>query len=45
MKEERLFRIASEADVVAGRTTDVYFERTLKILRARGIASPALDMP
>jgi len=37
VKEERLFRIASEADVVAGRTTDVYFERTLKILRARGI--------
>jgi len=37
MTEKRIFNIASEADVVAGRTTDVYFERTLKILRARGI--------
>lgn len=37
MTGQGIFHIASEADVVAGRTTDVYFERTLKILRARGI--------
>jgi len=37
MKEENLFHIASAEDVIAGRTTDIYFERTLRILKARGI--------
>ncbi len=37
MKENGIFHVASGADIVAGRTTDVYFERTLKILRARGV--------
>ena len=37
MKSDNLFQIASADEVIAGRTTDIYFERTLRILKARGI--------
>jgi nicotinate phosphoribosyltransferase len=37
MKREPIFHIASERDIVSGATTDIYFERTLKILEARKI--------
>ncbi len=32
-----MFHIASEKDILSGRVTDVYFERTLRVLKARGI--------
>jgi nicotinate phosphoribosyltransferase len=32
-----MFHIAETRDIVDGRITDVYFDRTLKILRAKGI--------
>lgn len=31
------FHIASEEDIISGRVTDVYFTRTLEILKAKGI--------
>jgi nicotinate phosphoribosyltransferase len=34
---ERRFFIANEEDILQGRTTDVYFARTLEILRAKGM--------
>lgn len=37
MKKDRIFHIASPEEVIKGKTTDIYFERTLKILKARGI--------
>ncbi len=37
MKKDSIFNIASEGDVVSGRTTDVYFERTLAVLKGRRI--------
>jgi nicotinate phosphoribosyltransferase len=37
MKGENLFHVASAKDVIAGKTTDVYFERTLEALKARRV--------
>jgi nicotinate phosphoribosyltransferase len=37
VKKVNLFDIASADEVIAGRTTDIYFERALRILKARGI--------
>jgi len=37
MTPDDLFDIASAEDIIAGDTTDVYFQRTLRILKARGI--------
>ncbi len=37
MTDDSLFHIASAEDIIAGKTTDIYFERTLKILKARRI--------
>jgi len=34
---KRLFHVASEAEIKAGEVSDVYFSRTVQILRARGI--------
>jgi nicotinate phosphoribosyltransferase len=34
---KRIFHIASEPDIKAGQVSDVYFARTVEILRARGI--------
>jgi nicotinate phosphoribosyltransferase len=34
---KRLFHTASEAEIKAGEVSDVYFSRTVQILRARGI--------
>jgi nicotinate phosphoribosyltransferase len=34
---KRAFHIASERDIKAGEVSDVYFERTVQILRAKGI--------
>ena len=34
---KRAFHIASEADIKAGEVSDVYFARTVQILRAKGI--------
>lgn len=36
---EPLFHVASEEEIRAGRITDVYFERTLEILRRKGITA------
>lgn len=36
-----MFHTAEPQDIIAGKITDVYFERTLKILRAKGI-NPAV---
>nr|MDA8389028.1 nicotinate phosphoribosyltransferase [Nitrospiraceae bacterium] len=36
-EEKRIFYTADPGDVLAGRVTDVYFERTLRILRAKGV--------
>ena len=33
----KLFHTASDEDIKKGKTTDVYFERTKKILKAKGI--------
>ena len=33
----RLFHTATDQDIKTGRTTDVYFQRTKKILRAKGM--------
>jgi len=35
---KRSFHIASEPDIKAGQVSDVYFARTVQILRARGLA-------
>jgi nicotinate phosphoribosyltransferase len=32
-----MFHIATEEDIKAGRVTDVYFQRTLEVLKAKGI--------
>lgn len=32
-----MFHTATPEDILAGRTTDIYFERTLQILRAKGV--------
>jgi nicotinate phosphoribosyltransferase len=37
------FHIASEREILSGKVTDVYFERTLKVLKARGI-DPVVKM-
>ena len=34
---KRSFHIASEPDIKAGQVSDVYFARTVEILRARGL--------
>ena len=34
---DRRFFIANEEDILQGRTTDIYFERTLEILKAKGM--------
>ena len=34
---KRLFHVASESEIKAGEVSDVYFSRTVQILRARGI--------
>src|SRR5690554_974837 len=34
---DRRFFIATEQDILDGRTTDVYFARTLEILKAKGL--------
>ena len=34
---KRSFHIASEPDIKAGQVSDVYFARTVQILRARGL--------
>jgi len=39
---ESVFNTVSDADIKAGRVTDVYFLRTLQILRARGITARAV---
>jgi nicotinate phosphoribosyltransferase len=39
---ESLFHTAKDAEIKAGQITDVYFERTLQILRQRGITKRAL---
>jgi len=39
---ESLFHTAKDAEIKAGQITDVYFERTLQILRRRGIAKRVL---
>lgn len=39
---ESLFHTAKDAEIKAGQITDVYFERTLQILRQRGIAKRVL---
>jgi nicotinate phosphoribosyltransferase len=36
-QSKRLFHVASEAEIKAGEVSDVYFSRTVQILRARGI--------
>jgi nicotinate phosphoribosyltransferase len=36
-KQERRFFSASDEDILAGRTTDVYFARTMEVLRAKGM--------
>jgi nicotinate phosphoribosyltransferase len=33
---KRLFHTASDADIKAGEVSDVYFQRTVEILAARG---------
>lgn len=33
----RLFHIASDEEIKEGKTTDVYFERTLEVLKAKGL--------
>ncbi len=33
----RKWRIASEDEILAGRTTDTYFENTVEVLRQEGI--------
>ena len=33
----RMFHVAGERDILDGLITDVYFDRTLKILRAREV--------
>jgi nicotinate phosphoribosyltransferase len=35
-----MFHTADTADIIAGKITDVYFERTLRILKAKGINPP-----
>ncbi|HTR44921.1 MAG TPA: nicotinate phosphoribosyltransferase [Thermodesulfovibrionales bacterium] len=35
-----MFHTADAADIIAGKITDVYFERTLRILKAKGINPP-----
>lgn len=37
MRGEDIFHTASAEEIIAGKTTDIYFGRTLQILRARGI--------
>ncbi|MCX6354713.1 MAG: nicotinate phosphoribosyltransferase [Candidatus Aureabacteria bacterium] len=39
MRDINAFHIASADDVLTGKTTDIYFERTLRILKKRGIDS------
>jgi nicotinate phosphoribosyltransferase len=39
---ESLFHTAKDEDIKAGRITDVYFQRTLEILRHRGLAQHAV---
>ena len=34
---KRAFHIASEAEIKAGEVSDVYFARTVQILKARGL--------
>ena len=36
-ERKRMFHTADSRDIIDGRITDVYFDRTLKILRAKGI--------
>jgi len=36
-ESKRRFDVATEAEILQGRTTDVYFERTHEILKAKGI--------
>jgi nicotinate phosphoribosyltransferase len=37
-KEGKRFFTASDEDILSGRTTDIYFVRTMEILRAKGLA-------
>lgn len=37
MKEMRRFHIATENEIKRGETTDVYFQRTIKILKSKGL--------
>ncbi|MHA1632700.1 MAG: nicotinate phosphoribosyltransferase [Candidatus Freyarchaeota archaeon] len=34
----RLFRVATDEEIKSGKTTDVYFLRTLEVLRAKGLS-------
>ena len=36
-QEKRLFHTATDAEIKAGKVTDVYFQRTMEILAARGV--------
>lgn len=33
---KRLFHVASDAEITQGEVCDVYFERTVQVLKARG---------
>jgi nicotinate phosphoribosyltransferase len=37
MRKMRKWRIASEQEILSGKTTDIYFERTVDVLRKKGI--------
>src|ERR1041384_5271481 len=37
-KSKRSFHMAAEADIKSGKVSDVYFSRTVQILKARGVA-------
>jgi len=38
MRAGKRFFTASDEEIMSGRTTDVYFVRTLEVLRAKGLA-------
>jgi len=40
LTDDRLFHIASDAEIIGGAVTDVYFTRTLQVLSAKRIAKP-----
>ena len=36
-----MFHIATEEEIKSGKTTDIYFDRTVRILKAKGIIKRA----